>query len=333
MPRPVALLARLLPITSLLLLLLLALHLAAATSPQPPLQTPPLPLPEPFLPLHDFDPSGGPAAPLSPDPLVRYTWNAGINATALQLYRAAPVAYTAFPPSAFANLPSLLTAAPNVTVLSAGTLRLDFGTERAAWLEFTSPDLGTQVASVQASISEYNYPWPGKTRRPVGYNNNTVFRLETNPDLYEGVRYAWITFAAPPPPPPAAATANPASLSPPPPSPWHITSVQAVAQVKPVNYSGSYSSSDSTLTTMWYTGAYGSRLNQNVDFFGSILMDRGDRVSLQGDSHPTMVCLDRHAHSPHHNLLSHRNDPLPPSLPRRPAMYLWPISRSRGRCS
>ena len=32
-------------------------------------------------------------------------------------------------------------------------------------------------------------------------------------------------------------------------------------QVKPVNYTGSFSSSDDVLERAWYTGAYGSRLN------------------------------------------------------------------------
>ena len=62
-----------------------------------------------------------------------------------------------------------------------------------------------------------------------------------------------------------------------------------MAQVKPLNYTGAFSSSDPLLTTIWGTGAYGSRLNTHEQYFGSILMDRGDRVSIQGDGHPTMA--------------------------------------------
>ena len=60
-------------------------------------------------------------------------------------------------------------------------------------------------------------------------------------------------------------------------------------QVKPVNYTGSFTSSDPVLTSSWYSGAYGSRLNMMPYGFNSILMDRGDRVSIQGDGHPTMA--------------------------------------------
>ena len=43
------------------------------------------------------------------------------------------------------------------------------------------------------------------------------------------------------------------------------------------------------LTSAWYTGAYGSRLNMENNDFNSILMERGDRVSIQGDGHPAMA--------------------------------------------
>ena len=71
--------------------------------------------------------------------------------------------------------------------------------------------------------------------------------------------------------------------------PFHITSLKLVAQSKPANYSGAFASSDPELSTSWYTGAYGSRLNMMPYGFNSILMDRGDRVSIQGDGHPTMA--------------------------------------------
>ena len=34
---------------------------------------------------------------------------------------------------------------------------------------------------------------------------------------------------------------------------------------------------------------YGVRLNMEADAFNSVLVDRGDRVSIQGDGHPTMA--------------------------------------------
>ena len=40
-----------------------------------------------------------------------------------------------------------------------------------------------------------------------------------------------------------------------------------------------------------YSGAYGSRLNMMPYGFNSILIDRGDRVSIQGDGHPTMAAV------------------------------------------
>ena len=58
-----------------------------------------------------------------------------------------PVAWVASPPSSFVGLETLGTGSPNVTVVGGGSLRLDYGRERAGWFEFTSPDLGSQVSS------------------------------------------------------------------------------------------------------------------------------------------------------------------------------------------
>ena len=58
-----------------------------------------------------------------------------------------PVAWVATPPSSFVGLETLGTGSPNVTVVGGGSLRLDYGRERAGWFEFTSPDLGSQVNS------------------------------------------------------------------------------------------------------------------------------------------------------------------------------------------
>lgn len=65
----------------------------------------------------------------------------------------------------------------NITVRGAGTLRLDFGREHAAWFEFESPDLGSQAGALRASISEYNEPWPGKTQPVKAYANGMYAAL------------------------------------------------------------------------------------------------------------------------------------------------------------
>ena len=207
---------------------------------------PSAPLVEPYPLLSGDNPAGGPAVPTSPDPLVRTTWGSGVNTTGLQRYETTkPVAVLADPPSSFSGLASLHTDSPHVTVSGPGSLRLDFGGEHPAWFEFESPDLAQQPPSstVLASISEYNEPWNGKTQKPKAYAGGK-YRLETNPQLYEGVRYAWIFFDAQP-------TAEGEGVA----APWHITGVKIVSQVKPVNYTGSFHSSDDVLTGSWYSGA------------------------------------------------------------------------------
>jgi alpha-L-rhamnosidase len=231
--------------------------------------------PEPFLPLHDVNMTALPPQPNADDPLVRCAWSAHTNDSALQIYRTRhPVQVTASPESAFDGTSSLLSGSGpvSVAVRAAGKLRLDFGVERAGWFEFESPDLGGAVASISASVSEFNHPWPGKTKPVKAYGS--TYRLETNTELYEGVRFAWIFYA---PSPDTAVTA------------WHITNVSVVAKVKPVQYTGSFASKDDLLTKVWYSGAYGVRLNMEANGFNSVLMDRGDRVSIQGDGHPTMA--------------------------------------------
>ena len=154
----------------------------------------PLPLVEPYPYLHGDDPHGAPAVAASPDPLVSTTWSAVTNITGLQVYNVTvPVGWVASPPSAFSGLDSLASGQPQITVRGSGSLRLDFGREHAAWFEFESADLGSQASAVRTSISEYNEPWPGKTQAPKSYGGGQ-YRLETNNQLYEGVRYAWIFF-------------------------------------------------------------------------------------------------------------------------------------------
>ncbi len=342
------------------------------------------PITEPFPEIHGANPQGAPAVPASPDPLVSYTWAASENITELQRFEVAiPDAWVASPPSAFQGLETLSTGSPNVTVVGAGTLQLDFGREHAAWIELESPDLQLQAGSVTAGISEYNQPWPGKTQRLAAYADG-VYRLETNGQLYEGVRYAWVNFDPVSNPPNCAAHGTEAQavtvscptgsgaianvtfaefgtadgdcqhgfapgscahdlagnisltctgkanctvmciqstctiegetlplgsdpcpgtpktvtlqvacerpVGPSAATPWTITALRLVAQSKPTNYTGAFDApGDPVLAQAWYTGAYGSRLNMMPYGFNSILMDRGDRVAIQGDGHPTMA--------------------------------------------
>ncbi len=211
----------------------------------------------------------GPAVPGSPDPLVAYRWPAPKAADGLEIYTLKPVALQSDAPKAFSHLNSLTGKHPSVTVKGTGSIRMDFGRESAAWLEFDSPDL---AGTVEMSISEYNEPEISmmggahnvKTLVPVRYGNS--YRLELNGQLYEGVRFGWIhvrSFTAP----------------------WHITGIRLVCQTKPANYNGRFSCSDSMLTRIWYVGAYTVKLNLLKEQFGAILADRGDRISWTGDAH------------------------------------------------
>ncbi len=213
----------------------------------------------------------GPEVPDSPDPLVAFRWNVIKND--LEIYLRKPVSVSTDHPDSFSNLSSLTGNTPNVTVNGTGSIKMDFGIENAAWLEFDSDDL---TGTVDMSISEYNQPAivmtgpenPIKTKIPGKYGN--TYRLELNSELYEGVRFGWIHVN---------------SFS----SPWHITGVRLVCQIKPANYCGSFSCSDVLVNKIWYDAAYTVKLNLTNDYFGAILMDRGDRFSWTGDAYPAQA--------------------------------------------
>ncbi|HET6385799.1 MAG TPA: alpha-L-rhamnosidase C-terminal domain-containing protein [Armatimonadota bacterium] len=230
----------------------------------------------------------GPPASDSPDPLVRYRWPAPKASDGLQVYLLRPVSVTTDAPRSFQGLKSATSKRCGITVRGPGSIRLDFGVESAAWLEFDSPDLSGSFESssesktpganapVEMSIGEYNEPQtfngnPGhstKTMAPKRIGN--TYRLELNPQLYEGVRFGWIHVRSCP-------------------KPWHITAVRLVCQIKPTNYEGSFSCSDPLLNRVWYAGAYDVKLNLLKDYFGAILIDRGDRISWTGDAHPAQA--------------------------------------------
>lgn len=206
--------------------------------------------------------------PGSPDPLVRYRWEKTSAADNLETY-------ILHPQSILPDLPGNAQLGKGNTlpikVKGNCNLQFDFGVESAGWLEFDSPDLSGKV---EMSISEYNQPpdyptnYPSKTLSPKKYGN--TYRLELNPDLYEGVRYGWIHVR---------------SFS----KAWHIIGVRLVCQTRPTNYNGSFSCSDTMLTRIWYTGAYTVKLNLLKDYLGAILMNRGDRFSWTGDAHPAQA--------------------------------------------
>jgi len=207
--------------------------------------------------------------PLSPDPIFDYAWSDPKVTDGLESYQLKPISWTV------SNVKSLnmINFKKNQVIIvnGKGDIRFDFGQNNAGWLEFDSPD---SIGGVEMSISEYNqtpdYPsnYPTKTLSPKKHGN--TYRLELNKELYEGVRFGWIHIR---------------SFS----KSWRITGVRLVCQTRPVNYRGSFSCNDTTLTRIWYTGAYTVKLNLLKDYLGAILMNRGDRFSWTGDAYPSQA--------------------------------------------
>lgn len=221
-----------------------------------------------YRPLHGGQ-FNAPPVPASPDPLIRYRWANPHYTDPLQVYPLYALKAKASPAASFVQHNHAF------NVQGPGTLMFDFGVESAAWLEFDADNIpaGTEITM---SISEYNEPaivnagaaHPVKTAAPVKHGN--TYRLELNDALYEGVRFGWIHI-------------NKA------PVPFTIKEVRLVCQVKPVNYAGSFSCSDTVLNRIWYTGAYTVKLNLMQDYFGAILMERSDRHSWTGDAYPAQA--------------------------------------------
>ena len=228
--------------------------------------------PEPWGPLAGGG-FTGPPVPLSPDPLVRYVWGGGVNAHDLQLFNTTAVSSYLEPPtlgSAFAGYETLTSASPSVRVSGAGSIGLDFGVELPAWLELDSADLSAaDLPKLQLGLGEFDGVYKLRTAKqltPIKYAS--TYRLETNTALYEGVRFAFIVMTAAPS------------------TPFTITGFRAVAQAKPVNYTGSFNApGDAVSTSSYYTAAYTVRTNLEPDYMGAVLVDRGDRISWAGDAH------------------------------------------------
>lgn len=157
-----------------------------------------------------------------------------------------------------------------MTVVGSGGIMVDFGVELPAWVELDSPDLAPgDLPLLQLGTGEYAavdiIGTTAKQGVPKQYGG--TFRLETNAQLYEGVRYGFLFLTAAPS------------------RPFTVTALRAVVQTKPVNYTGAFASGDSQLDRVWYTAAYTVRANLEETYMGAILEERGDRYSWAGDAH------------------------------------------------
>lgn len=210
----------------------------------------------------------GAAVSDSPDPMVSYVWDSPKASDPLQVYVVRPVSAEIVEGSsrAFQGYASVGRETCSLRVRGQGILRIDFGVELPAWIEIDSPDL---CGDVLFGVSEYNvFEHVGKVAAPKKYGR--TYRLELNSELYEGVRYAFIYVRGFQ-------------------KEFNITSVRAVCQVKPANYTGSFDCDNPLVNKIWYTGAYDVRANQRADCFGAILKDRGDRFSWTGDAYPAQA--------------------------------------------
>ena len=223
-------------------------------------------LTQPYLPVNGS--YSGEKVPFSPDPLVSYRWENTKETDDLEIYTIKPISVRSDKPEN-SNTKKI----SSIRVTGECNLIFDFGQVNAAWFEFDSDNLD---GDIEMSISEFNEPGvfnsgsqnPVKTAKPVRYGK--TWRLELNKELYEGVRFAWIHLR---------------NIR----KPVTINSARLICQIKPTNYEGAFSCSDTSLTRMWYTGAYDVKLNLLKQYFGAILMERGDRHSWTGDAHPSQA--------------------------------------------
>lgn len=205
----------------------------------------------------------------SPDPLVAYRWEKPTADDPLEIFIRRPVSVWSSKAENFSGLDTLTAEKTAVQVSGPGCIRMDFGVEFAGWLEIDASDFSGELT---LGVSEYNQPAivnqgpqsPFKTAKPVKYGD--TYRLELNSELYEGVRFGFITIT---------------KFE----RPFTITAVRLVCQTKPVNYEGSFASDNELLNKIWYTAAYDVRVNLKEDYLAAILVDRGDRHSWTGDAY------------------------------------------------
>lgn len=232
---------------------------------------------EPFENLHDFCSDCSPPIPESPDPLVSYTWGGNNHGlTAPQLYRVTTDECEFLPTSCAEVLKDAEHGANGMVVQHLPcSIRCDWGVERAGWMQVKVANSTRKNLTITGSLSEFNYPYPGKTRRMEYYPSTDLYRLETNDMLYEGIRYTWIYLEE---------DDLDKSLL-----PLTLVDLTLVTKNKPIDYIGSFRSSVPDLTRAWYTAVYSVRLNTETERFNSVLVERGDRVAIQGDGHPTIA--------------------------------------------
>lgn len=241
-------------------------------------------VPEPYSWLNGGAYSG-PILPYSLDPLASYQWGTAANYSDMQIFPVNVIVARASNVSSVLQLDSIIasefgSAATNVT--DNCTIMIDFAVEHAAWLELSFATDIPSYASVNVAISEFDKPRPSAAAggaadgKLVAYPG-AQYRFETTKQLYDGLRYAWITVAF-------ASSCYSGGVNTC--APLRITGVRGVAQVLPFNYSGFMTTSDPVIDRIYYQGAYSTRVNILPGFFGSELLSRGDRAPpFQGDAH------------------------------------------------
>jgi alpha-L-rhamnosidase len=152
---------------------------------------------------------------------------------------------------------------------NAPAILLDFGQELAGNLEITSSDASNTVtiSPGESPIEAMQNPWPENSDKPIPLVANQILH-STN----TGFRFMVIEFGSAQPPL--------ANLT------QHYSHLKADFIYYPVNYQGSFESSDPLLNKIWYTGAYTTHLCMQEDIWDSAKRDRkrwmGD-LTVSGD--------------------------------------------------
>eukprot|EP01084_Bolivina_argentea_P075342 136580_1 len=233
---------------------------------------------EPYLYLNGgyFNSSNSYLKQYSPDPIIDYIWNLSspkLNKTKLQIYNISPKKGWTNNEISFDGINTINSSSIHIRINGPGIISIDFGQESAGWLEIDVENGVMNDKNLMLSLSEYNMPYLdytsyNKTRKPILLSNNYTFRLMTNDEYYEGIRFGFIIVS------------NYTG------SPWNITDIRCIAQIKPINYYGSfYSSQHNILNKIWYSAAYAVKMNMLPSYYTAILMDRGDRSAWTADAH------------------------------------------------
>ena len=227
---------------------------------------------------------------ISPDPLISMTWNNsnsnnnsnndnGNYFTPLQIYRTSiPIKqwYACEDENNNNNTDcvSIDQESRKIQIRSNATIGWDWGSERSSWFELISINTLNLVDDprviITGSISEFNTPYPGKTLPLIKYGNHT-YRLETNKELYEGIRYTFLHIKFIVPLLTKVVKTKALSLI----STANATTVgtskndvvnnaavvveindySIVSKIKPIEYTGQFYSSNKLLTKAYYWGA------------------------------------------------------------------------------